>query len=47
MNNLEFANVLTEAVKEVIVADSDTFMGDELKEAIWEAIYEQLNKEIH
>ena len=47
MNNLEFANVLTEAVKEVIVADADTAMDNDLKEAIWEAIYEQLNKEIH
>ena len=47
MNNLEFANVLTEAVKEVIAADADTAMDDDLKEAIWEAIYEQLNKEIH
>lgn len=47
MNNLEFANVLTEAVKDVIDADADTLMDDELKVAIWEAIYEQVNKEIH
>ena len=47
MNNLEFANRLTEAVKDVIDADADTLMDDELKEAIWEAIYEQVNKEIH
>lgn len=47
MNNLEFANVLTEAVKDVIDADSGTLMDEELKEAIWETIYEQLNKEIH
>ena len=47
MNNLEFANVLTEAVKDIIDADADTLMDGELKEAIWEAIYEQVNKEIH
>ena len=47
MNNLEFANVLTEAVKDVIDADADILVDDELREAIWEAIYEQVNKEIH
>ena len=47
MNNLEFANRLTEAVKDVMDEESDIFMDDELKESIWEAIYEQVNKEIH
>lgn len=47
MNNLEFANRLTEAVKDVIDADADTLMDDELKESIWKAIYAELNKEIY
>ena len=47
MNNLEFANVLTEAVKEVMDEESDIFMDDELKESIWKVIYTELNKEIY
>ena len=47
MNNLEFANRLTEAVKAAMDEESDIFMDDELKESIWKAIYAELNKEIH
>ena len=47
MNNLKLAEILTDAVEEVMDQKSGISMDSELKGMILEAIYEHLNKEIY
>ena len=47
MNNNRLATLLTDAVKKVIEHESDIVIDDEMKDNMWEAIYDELNKEIY
>ena len=47
MNNNRLAKLLADVVIEVLEDKSEIIMDDELKEDIWDAIYDELNKEIY
>ena len=47
MTNTKFATVLTDVVVDVIESKTYSLISEELKEAIWWAVYEELNKEVY
>ena len=47
MNNNRLAKLLADVVIEVLEDKSEIIIDDELKEDIWDAIYDELNKEIY
>ena len=47
MTNTKFATVLTDVVVDVIESKTLSPISEDLKEAIWNAVYEELNKEVY
>lgn len=47
MTNTKFATVLTDAVVDVIESNMLSTISEDLKDAIWNAVYKELNKEIY
>lgn len=47
MTNIKFATVLTDVVVDVIESKTLSPISEDLKEAIWWAVYEELNKEVY
>ena len=47
MTNTDFSTVLADVVVDVIESKTLSPISEDLKEAIWWAVYEELNKEVY
>ena len=47
MTNTKFATVLTDVVVDVIESNTLSTISEDLKDEIWNAVYEELNKEVY